>query len=264
MRAVSHFGPHPRASARVAQATHDDIVLEAGVRAAFGAATLVGALLVGLEWRDGIFSGGLDTGAPEKNIATPDLAPSINAETATIQSISMPRLQASALSAPRARLNIPQTITPAVEIGEDALAVHGATYVAQTPNLPRARFNGEPSEIVFAGRGAVIREATLRQSAAQMLEDFAITWQPPNVRDVSLFVASGDESVSWSFTDASPNQGGVAYQDGRVEVGTASAGIALSLDSTQVALAHVQTQDVSFWGQRQEEDYSGVILTLKF
>jgi hypothetical protein len=150
--------------------------------------------------------------------------------------------------------------------GSDAeiLVASSVVYMPPQIDIRRPRYGDAETVLAVAARRAPIENDGLRRAADALLQDIATTWQTPDMRDISLFVASGDEAISWSFTEASPNHGGVAYQEARVEVGETAAGIAVSMDSAQVALAHVQTQDVSFWGQRQEEDYSGVILTMKF
>ena len=154
----------------------------------------------------------------------------------------------------------PTAVTPQ-EIPAFDETVMTATFATVGPRIERIGFTGVVSE-------PLVRPAAdnrgMQARAEALLEDISLDWQAPNARDISFFIASGDEALSWSFSEASPNHGAVAYQEDRVEIGEAAAGVALSLEGAQVALAHVQTQDVSFWGQRQEEDYSGVILTMKF
>lgn len=269
----------PRATVRVAVRT-DTTALDAGVWASFGTAAFVGVLAVGLKAGEGSAS------APAAVAPEPTPAPA-TATYAHVLDIPLAEVEEPALAQPVAYR--PSTARPTAfpslpqrpvseepltysdplaqyfaEPEAELIVASSVLYAPSQIDIQRPRFGDGETVLAVTSRRAPMDQGGVRGAAEALLQDVAITWQPPETRDISLFVASGDEAISWSFSEESPNHGAVAYDERRVEIGEASAGIALSMDSAQVALAHVQTQDVSFWGQRQEEDYSGVILTMKF
>jgi hypothetical protein len=270
----------PRAAARTLVLGADNTALDAGVWASFGTAAFVGVLAVGLKAGEGLSS------APEPLPTEPTPARTspaqarviplaeVEEQPALVQPIAYRPSGAQPAqfpSLPQPPVSREEPLTYADPLAEyyaepeaELVVASSVVYVPPQIDIRRPRYGDGETVLAVATRRAPINDGGVRGAAEAILQDVATTWQAPDMRDLSFFVASGDEAISWSFTEASPNHGAIAYDEARVEVGEASAGIALSVDSAQVALAHVQTQDVSFWGQRQEEDYSGVILTMKF
>lgn len=269
----------PRATARAALRT-DTTALDAGVWASFGTAAFVGVLAVGLKAGEG-FASAPAAVAPEPT-PTPTSATYARELDIPLAEVEEPaRAQPIAYRPSAAQPNAfpsapqqpvreePLTYSDPLaqyyaEPEAELIVASSVVYAPPHIDIRRPRYGDGETVLAVASRRAPIDQGGVRAAAEAILQDVAMTWQTPETRDISLFVASGDEAISWSFSEESPNHGAVAYDERRVEIGEASAGIALSMDSAQVALAHVQTQDVSLWGQRQEEDYSGVILTMKF
>lgn len=95
-----------------------------------------------------------------------------------------------------------------------------------------------------------------------LAEDLAPDWRAPTSGDVSLFVAGDDEAVGWALTKRA-GQARVTYQEDRVEVGELSAGVAMTLSDSQLALAYVERDAPAQFGYAPRENMAGVVWTLR-
>ncbi len=271
-----------RSAVRQRVASADEILLEVGYKTAFGAAALVGTLLVGLatyeRW------GGLLP--PQQPLAPSDI-PSDLTYTADAATAGSAGAEAALYSmtphAPEALVFAASMVEPVAETipasGLPASIDSNADLYAlilqpQLSDISSVRFVGAPLNLdaprsatndtgAFVPRRRTgVQSATLSAALNDMADDLATGWQAPDVRDLSLFIASDDKALAWSFTEASPNFGGVTYQEDRVDIGSMAAGVSLGLQDMQLSLAYVEREDAAVWGYRQEEEYAGVILTL--
>lgn len=94
-------------------------------------------------------------------------------------------------------------------------------------------------------------------------EDLAPDWRAPLQRDVSLFVATDDEALSWSFSQSSPNFGRLVYQEDRVDFGRFSAGVAVQQADASLAVAYLEEDAPSRFGVDTSERYVGVLMTYR-
>lgn len=121
----------------------------------------------------------------------------------------------------------------------------------------------------------VLRDSDLRHAAhppsssnagadlERFAKSLAADWRAPPVRDLSLFVATDDEGLSWSFTKTSPNFGRLVYQEERVDFGRFSAGVAMQQADASFALAYLEEDGPSKFGVDTGEDYVGVVMTYR-
>lgn len=171
--------------------------------------------------------------------------------------------QASAAAWSEAPDAPPVKATPAVLVIETPAAVETApeqpiSFVDNTLNLELGdvSYGYEPLQ-------PSAHDWTARPNLADRLERTALRLLPERVptsygaRELSLFVASDDEALSWSMSRASPNHGGLAYERDGIDVGDLSAGVALSTADMDVALAYVDP------GSHADEDYAGILVTLR-
>lgn len=269
-----------RSAVRQRVASADEILLEVGYKTAFGAAALVGTLLVGLatyeRW------GGLLP--PQQPLAPSDIPSDL---TYTAEAAESAGAEAALFSmtphAPEALVFAASMVEPVAETipasglpaSIDSNAdLYALIHQPQLSDVSSVRFVGAPFNLeaprpatndtgAFAPRRRTgVQSATLSAALNDMADDLATGWQEPDVRDLSLFIASDDKALAWSFTEASPNYGGVTYQEDRVDIGSMAAGVSLGLQDMQLSLAYVEREDAAVWGYRQEEEYAGVILTL--
>ncbi|MDX2275946.1 MAG: hypothetical protein NW206_10910 [Hyphomonadaceae bacterium] len=244
--------------------------LEAGQHAAFGAAAVVGVLAVGASLYDRL--AGPHSAAPLAEApnyadaastedleltATPEApathAPELTAETATpvVFNVSAHMLEPLPLIAPAFDAGLASDVA----FQEEALRLN------QTSPFSRSE-----DEAVIQTDARVHAPQSVSARLNAMAGELSYHEPLEGSRDVALFVAGDDEAVSWALNGSSPNYGAVAYEEGRVDVGNLSAGVALTTDDVRVAAAYVERDMDMRLGrgfENRDQHYAGVIVTFK-
>lgn len=236
--------------------------LEAGARAAFGAAAMVGLTITGATVYDTLKPGPIPAAFAPAPASEAFASPTMIAQSSEAPSHVTPVM----LPLPAAHL--PPVSAPAASSIEPALA-SGVADVAVLLRLePASRFgaaaNAPHLDDALRARAPQAQDGRL----AALADDLAATYQRPAAatRDFALFVASDDEAVSWSLSQASRNYGGLAYQDGSVEIGNIAAGVSLTMEDVRIAAAYVERDLDMRLGrgfESQDQRYAGVVVTLQ-
>ncbi|KAF0181828.1 MAG: hypothetical protein FD124_1622 [Alphaproteobacteria bacterium] len=274
--------------------------LEAGWRCALGAATAAGAITVGAQWHQlWAYPSQRADLALESAAPAPVAAPSTDgahvlhagdiaaAAPPVVRPMSLVSAHALATpAAPQTRANAAPQLIAHVEVRPNHDAVPspadplealrapqgpllGPLAMSRAPltlDLSTSRNDGRRERASGASHlaGFVALRAPVTQNALRArAEAWVPDWRAPAQRDLALFVAADDEALSWSFSDSSPNQGRLAYQGDRVEVGEMSAGVSLAVRDMQLALAYVSREEPSQLGYTAREDYAGMVWTYK-
>lgn len=266
------MGPARRklySQARVATRQADALVFDAGFKAAMSAVTLVAGLAAGAYYFENralpaqmasgeaaasyatLFSTGpVQSVAPAALAAPPSRDPDISKTSAE----TAPALEAAAI------LAITQ---PARDAWTTPVPL--MTYDFTDGALLQLRLSGDrvgPTEPFGAFSPRFSGEPGALSAFAQRL---VTEWEQPSTRDVRFFLASDNESLSWSLSQGSPNHGALAYQGDAIEMGDLSAGVSMSVHDLQVALAYVERRtstDLIGVGS-EDESFAGLVLTRK-
>lgn len=194
--------------------------------------------------------------------------------TTILASPSLEHLPRAVAPIPRARAT--QQEPPAKEpLGIDphfAPLEHQALAGAKVSFDERGRLVLEASGAEAAWSGVEPARASTAPPQApeplrQMAEALVSDWQAPRGRenDIALFVASEDETLSWSLNASSPNHGALAYADDQVELGEIAIGVAMSLGDARLAAAYVEREyHAPLRGaDGGEESFAGLTLTYR-
>ncbi|MBT9445597.1 MAG: hypothetical protein IV086_07870 [Hyphomonadaceae bacterium] len=290
---IRRRGMHGRAAALEMR---NAALFEAGWRAALATASAVGAIALAAQWpalRAYPGSGpdlspeaashaplsllplstgttlpldGDEVAAADTRVARP--APLVSARALAVPPASAPGIEPAPMAQVAVAPNQESDPSPSDAIVQ-LRAPMGPPDVSRVPltlNLSSPRGDGRRERAAGASHlaGFVALRAPASQNALRSrAEAWVPDWRAPAGRDLALFVAADDEALSWSFSDSSPNQGRLAYQSDRVEVGQMSAGVSLAVRDMQLALAYVSREEPSQLGYTAREDYAGMVWTFK-
>ena len=188
--------------------------------------------------------------------ASRTIAPGHHASTAI--KIAAPRKPVAAEIATVAPDEAPSVEAPVVAPPEPLQLMLART------NVPQDRLQFGATSVWGRGQHVVARSGGVKSALRSAASGLVDNWSAPEGSDheVSLFVSTDDEALSWSLSHGSRNYGGVTYQKDRVDIGNAAAGLAVSIGDAQVAAAYVQRDVGSNFGGHSQ-DYGGIILTLR-
>lgn len=270
----------------------DDALLAAGQNAAFGAAAVVGLIVLGAPavdaWRS---AGPAWSGGDHERSGLADFAGSTEAPTPPPNGLFVAATHESTVAAPRAaharvpaptRASSPHPLSTHAPI---ATPETGAVLSLSSPDPPAPAPNGErrwlpvsplPLQINLAfstttDTGTVgtssppamtaPRPEPARARLETMADSLVTDWSRPALRDVSVFVSADDEALSWSLSRASPNYNRLTYREDRVDIGEFAAGVSLGRGETDLALAVVEKEQGSNLGHSVDARYVGLIWT---
>lgn len=264
-------------------------MLEAGAMAALSTAAAVGALALGAHFYEAWT-------APQE---FPSVSPAANSEPIAAEAVPDVEDDALTISFETARETLPVVFTSIAETdataksAADDLLITTSTGLAPPEILdapePAALETAEASEgspdaeilafrddllvlnpqrafadqQIFGSQRPRVAPASTSDRLRAAAEDMVGEWRAPRRgdREISLFLASNDTSVSWSLSDQSANRGNVVYREDRVEMGEIVAGVAFQTEDTALALGYVQQEIPTRFGD-QEESFAGMVFTI--
>lgn len=230
---------------------------DTGLWATLGTMTIVGALALGASALDRLAA----------TAATPD-ASADDAVSTIAPAIAPPLLDTAHVTAAPLPLHGRTRITAVPSAELETLTADETALLAPVELAPPVRMGLDLSQRHARWRnGGPVRAAAPSPSGGRSLDAMAKGWVPdwraPSTGDLSLFVAADDEALTWALSSDSPNSGRVTYQDDRVEVGELSAGVAISLADSQIALAYLERDAPTQFGYATRENMAGVVWTLR-
>ena len=239
-------------------ASGSEVLLDAGWRAAFGAAALVSVIAVIAptieNWRADLVSAPAPRAnwEPETELEVTRTEYVVPVDVAVL-SVGRQVERATPTFEPE---EIPPQSAPQPQSDANASFRTDAISLALPHEQSVQGLPAQPYQLVETST-----EDQLRDAAANFVRE----WQPPEASsaEISLFVASDDTALAWSLSESSVNHGAISYQEDRVEVGDLAVGISMSVDSAQVALAYVERDFSTPYFGSHEDNFAGVVFTLE-